>query len=94
MPDKPLNVPWESCLTMGMDFAYMYQDMYKTHRQIICTLVDIVAKCGNLALNVSPQPDGRLIECTINIMKVMDEWLNKFGERIYGTRVYEPYKKD
>ncbi|MBS5793153.1 MAG: alpha-L-fucosidase [Clostridiales bacterium] len=94
VPDEPLNVPWESCLTMGMDFAYMYEDVYKTPRQIICTLVDIVAKGGNLALNVSPQPDGRLPEGAINTMKGMGEWLNKFGECIYGTRVCEPYKKD
>ena len=94
VPDEPLNVLWESCLTMGMDFAYMYEDVYKTPRQIICTLVDIVAKGGNLALNISPQPDGRLPEGVINTMKGMGEWLNKFGECIYGTRVCKPYKKD
>ena len=57
-------------------------------------LVDIVAKGGNLALNVGPQPDGRLPEGAINTMKGMGEWLNKFGECIYGTRVCAPYKKD
>ncbi len=94
VPDEPLNVPWESCLTMGMDFAYMYEDVYKTSRQIICTLVDIVAKGGNLALNVIPQPDGRLPEGAIKTMQGMGQWLNKFGECIYGTRVCVPYKKD
>ncbi len=90
VPDIPLNVPWESCLTMGMDFAFTYEDTYKTPREIICTLVDIVAKGGNLALNVSPQPDGRLPEGAINTMKGMGQWLNS----IYGTRVCAPYKKD
>lgn len=57
-------------------------------------LVDIVAKGGNLALNVGPQPDGRLPEGAIKTMKGMGEWLNKFGECIYETRVCAPYKKD
>lgn len=94
VPDKPLNVPWESCITMGTSFSFKYEDTYKSPRQVICMLVDIVAKGGNLALNVGPQPDGRLPKGAIETMQGMGEWLNKFGECIYGTRVCAPYKKD
>ena len=79
---------------MGTSFSFKYEDKYKSPREVICMLVDIVAKGGNLALNVGPQPDGRLPEGAINTMKGMGEWLNKFGECIYGTRVCAPYKKD
>lgn len=94
VPDKPLNIPWESCITMGTSFSFKYEDTYKSPREVICMLVNIVAKGGNLALNVGPQPDGRLPEGAIKTMQGMGEWLNKFGQCIYGTRVCAPYKKD
>ena len=94
VPEKPLSVPWESCITMGTSFSFGYEDRYKTPREVICLLTDIVAKGGNLALNVGPQPDGRLPAGALRTMKGMGEWLRKYGEAIYGTRVCAPYKKD
>jgi len=94
VPDEPLGIPWESCITMGTSFSFKYEDTYKTPREIINLLVDIIAKGGNLALNVGPQPDGRLPEGALRTMKGMGEWLSIYGEAIYGTRVCAPYKKD
>lgn len=92
VPDKPLNVPWESCITMGTGFSFRYEDTYKSPREIICLLCDVVAKGGNLALNVAPQPDGRLPVGAIRSMKGMGEWLSRYGDAIYGTRPCAPYK--
>ena len=92
VPEKPLNIPWESCITMGRGFAFSYEDDYKNARQVINLLVDVVSKGGNLALNVAPQPDGRLPKSAIETMKGMGEWLNIYGEAIYATRPCEPYK--
>ncbi len=94
IPDEPLDIPWESCITMGTSFSFAYEDHYKSPREVICLLTDIVAKGGNLALNVGPQPDGRIPAGAIRTMKGMGEWLRKYGEAIYGTRVCAPYKKD
>lgn len=94
VPDQPLMVPWESCITMATSFSFKYEDVYKTPREIACLLVDIIAKGGNLALNVGPQPDGRLPEGAIKTMKGLGEWLRQYGEAVYGTRICAPYKKD
>ncbi|MBB3109680.1 alpha-L-fucosidase [Paenibacillus phyllosphaerae] len=91
LPERALHVPWESCITMGSAFSFRYEDNYKTVRQLIHLLVEIVAKGGNLALNVAPQPDGRLSRTAISRMKGMGEWLKIHGEAIYGTRTCEPY---
>ncbi|OMF24961.1 alpha-L-fucosidase [Paenibacillus sp. FSL H8-0548] len=91
LPDRPLNVPWESCITMGYAFSYRYEDQYKSVRQLIHLLIEIVAKGGNLALNVAPQPDGRLSPTAISRIKGMGAWLKVYGEGIYGTRSCEPY---
>lgn len=47
VPEKPLRVPWESCLTLGADFNYAYGDHYKSPRELVNLLVNIVAKGGN-----------------------------------------------
>ncbi|GAE06637.1 alpha-L-fucosidase [Paenibacillus sp. JCM 10914] len=91
LPERALKVPWESCITMGSAFSFRYEDRYKSVRQLIHLLAEIVAKGGNLALNVGPQPDGRLSQTAIKRIQGMGEWLNVYGEAIYGTRICEPY---
>ena len=56
-----MEVPWESCLTLGKDFSYIYDDDYKDPEQLVGMLLDVVCRGGHMALNVSPQPDGRAI---------------------------------
>ncbi len=92
VPEKPLGIPWESCVTMGTSFSFAYEDEYKSVRQLVHLLLDIVAKGGNLALNVGPQPDGRLPRRAIDRMKGLGAWLKVYGEGIYGTRACAPYR--
>lgn len=94
IPTTAMNVPWESCITMGTSFSFKYEDEYKSMRQIVHILMEIVAKGGNLALNVGPQPDGRLPEGAIKRMKELGAWLATYGEAVYGTRPCAPYYKD
>lgn len=91
IPEQPMNIPWESCITIGNSFAYAFDDKYKTARQLVHILLEVVAKGGNLALNVGPQPDGRLPAGAVKSMKELGAWLNVHGEGIYGTRICGPY---
>ena len=94
VPEEPLMIPWESCITLGTSFSFVYEDTYKSPREVICLLVDIVVKGGNLAINVGPQPNGCLPKGAVDCLLGMGQWLNVYGEAIYGTRVCAPYKKD
>ncbi|MGL4344204.1 MAG: alpha-L-fucosidase [Cellulosilyticaceae bacterium] len=94
IPAKPLGIPWESCITIGEDFTYTYDDHYKSVRELIHMLINVVAKGGNLALNVSPQPDGRLPRIAVERMRGMGQWLEVNGDAIYGTRVCKPFIKN
>ncbi|KQL58585.1 MULTISPECIES: alpha-L-fucosidase [Bacillaceae] len=91
VPNKPIFVPWESCITMGSAFSFRYDDDYKSGRDLVHLLIEIVSKGGNLALNVAPQPDGRLPRGAVKRMKELGAWLQQFGESIYGTRPVSPY---
>lgn len=93
VPERPLSIPWESCITLGTSFSFKYEDEYKSPREVVCLLVDIVVKGGNLAINVGPQPDGRIPAGAVRSLKGIGEWLGQYGEAIYGTRICAPYKK-
>ena len=92
VPPVPMSVPWESCITMGTGFSYRYDDTYKSPRELVHLLIDVVAKGGNLALNVAPGPDGRLPRPAVERMDAMGAWLERNGKAIYGTRVLAPYR--
>lgn len=94
IPETVMEVPWESCMTLGNDFHYIYDDDYKSPSEIITMLLEIVSKGGNLALNVSPQPDGRIPKNAKESLMGLGEWLGKYGEAIYKTRVCAPYKTE
>ncbi len=92
VPDSPLGIPWESCVPMGTAFSYRYEDDYKSTRQLVHLLLDIVSKGGNLALNVCPQPDGRLPRRAIERIRGLGAWLAIYGDGVYGTRAVAPYR--
>lgn len=86
VPTEALDYPWESCITMSDGWGYHYDDTYKSPRELIHMLIDVVAKGGNLALNVGLMPDGRLPRPAVERMEAMGCWLAKNGKAIYGTR--------
>lgn len=94
IPEQVMNVPWESCLTIGVDFNYTFDDDYKSPSELISILMEIVCKGGNLALNVSPQPDGRIPKNSIKSLRGLGDWLKKYGEAVYKTRPCAPYKEN
>ncbi|CAM3453546.1 alpha-L-fucosidase [Aquirufa ecclesiirivi] len=93
IPDHYMPIPWETCMTMGSSWSFVPNDPYKSSREIIQTLVDIVAKNGNLLLNVAPGPDGEWHAEAYQRMKEIGYWLNIHGESIYGTKPIAPYRE-
>ncbi len=91
IPPRVMTIPWESCITLSSKFAYFYDDVYKTPTEVIHILLEIVAKGGNLALNIAPQPNGELPAPAVRTVLGMGRWLQKHGEGIYNTTIAEPY---
>ena len=90
VPSAPIRVPWESCVTVGYAFSYRFKERYKTSRELVHLLIDVVCRGGNLALNIAPQPDGTLPADAVKSVDGMGDWLRENGEAIYGTRIADP----
>jgi alpha-L-fucosidase len=89
---EPLELPWQDDTSLG-DWFYNVKDIYKTADEVIDTLIDIVAKNGNLLLNIPQKPDGTLDEETIYTLKKIGAWLKINGDGIYGSRPNSKYKE-
>ena len=90
VPTGPIRVPWESCVTVGHAFSYRYDERYKTPRELVHLLIDVVCRGGNLALNIAPQPNGQLPGPAVRAVDGLGAWLRDNGEAIYGTRMADP----
>jgi len=78
--------PWESCITLGTQWAWKPDDTLKPYTDAIRMLVCCAVGNGNLALNTNPMPDGRIEPRQVESFKKIGAWLEKYGESVYGTR--------
>jgi alpha-L-fucosidase len=81
-----LDRPWETCMTLGTQWAWKPDDKIKSLKECIDVLVTCAGRNGNLALNTGPMPDGRIELRQAQRFREIGHWLRKYGESIYGTR--------
>jgi len=91
VPDEPIPHPWEVPMPMATSWSYVPDDPYKSPRELVHMLVDVVAKGGNLLLNIGPGPDGRWHDAAYERLAALGAWMRVNREAIYGTRAVEPH---
>lgn len=83
-PDK-----WEAVRGMSRGFGYNQNEAeadYGPPEKFVHLLIDVVAKNGNLLLNVGPRADGSIPAPQLAILARLGGWLAANGAAIYGTR--------
>jgi len=86
VPDRLLPYPWESCIPLSDDWGWVPRPRWKSARKVINTLIEVVAKGGNLVLGVGPTADGLIEPEAEERLRQIGAWLKKYGRAIYGTR--------
>jgi len=94
VPETTLNYPWESCIISGGGWAHTKDAKYMSGREGIQLLVDIVAKGGNLLLNVAPTPEGEWQQGAYDLLKEFGDWMKVNSESIYNSKPIAPYKEN
>ncbi|MFT3853660.1 MAG: alpha-L-fucosidase [Ilumatobacteraceae bacterium] len=83
------NRKWEVCRGIGRGFGYNREETEATllsPDELIWMLVDVVARGGNLLLNVGPGADGQIPFGQALRLTALGWWLRVDGAAIYGTR--------
>jgi len=80
------NRPWETCMTIGRQWAYKPDEEVKSLEQCLHNLIRSAGGDGNLLFNVGPRPDGVIEPLQADRLREMGKWLNQNGYSIYGTR--------
>lgn len=81
---------WQSDdrLEDNVTWCMVQQPKYKSCKQIVHLLCDIVSKNGSLLLNVGPYADGSFHPQAVRTLEEVGRWLARNGEAIYGTHAY------
>ena len=81
--------PWQTDTCIGnwhYDRRLYENGGYKTAKQVVQRLADIVSKNGNLLLNIPVRGDGTIDEKEEAIVDQIAAWTQPNGEAIFGTR--------
>lgn len=75
--------------------SWCYTDSleYKSSKEIIWQLIDVVSKNGNLLLNIGPKADGTIPEGDKQILQDIGRWMKDNSEAIYGAKVWRKSKE-
>ncbi|MFW5657157.1 MAG: alpha-L-fucosidase [Bacteroidota bacterium] len=81
------SLPLEMCETMNGSWGYNIKDQnFKSAEALITLMVKAAGNDANLLLNTGPMPNGKIQPENVKTLKEMGQWMEKYGETIYGTR--------
>jgi len=86
--------PWETCRGMGPSFGFNHSETDADligPVELVRLLADVVAKNGNLLLNVGPTATGEIPWAQQVRLLALGAWLDTNGEAVYATRPWMRY---
>ena len=87
IPETGAVRDWEACLTMTFSWGYDHDaQSFFTPEDIIKQVVDVVSKGGNILINISPDDMGLVPEYQAERLRILGQWLYRFGDAVYGTQ--------
>jgi len=85
------RVPWETCQTFSGSWGYHRDEAsWKSARQLIVMLIEVVSKGGNLLLNVGPTGRGEIDERAQSRLDAIGRWMRRHDRAITGCTEAPP----
>ena len=94
VPDRIQDEYWQTCTCIGSwhyDVNVYNRGGYKSAQQVVCMLVDIVSKNGNLLLSIPVKSDGTIDDKEQKILADIKAWMDINSFSIYGTRPWKTF---
>lgn len=92
--DRLRDEPWQTDTCIGnwhYDRGLYERDGYKTAKDVIQRLTDVVSKNGTLMLSIPQRGDGSIDDKEAKVLADMAGWIAVNGEAIYSTRPWKIY---
>ena len=87
IPAKGIDGDWEACQTLNGTWGYSAGNKHwKTVKDLVHQLIDVVSRGGNFLLNIGPMSDGSIPEESVKLFRGIGKWMKVNGEAIYETR--------
>lgn len=96
-PPDVLDRPWELCRGLGHSFCHNRAERFEHHlgaAEIVALLTEVVAKGGNLLLNIGPAADGTIPDLQIAPLRRAGGWVRQHQELIDGCRPWTTWGDD
>jgi len=80
---------WEACRGIGRSFGFNRRERdgdYLAPGELVRSFVDVVARGGNLLINVGPRADGTIPGVQERRLRALGAWLDRNGEAVFGSR--------
>jgi alpha-L-fucosidase len=93
-PDHIVDTPWELCRGIGHSFCHNRAERAEHHmtaRDIVGLLTEVVAKGGNLLLNVGPAADGTIPELQAAPLRRAGTWVNAHHDLVNHSRPWHTW---
>lgn len=86
-------MPWQLIYHIGQGWSYFPNDRYQSKEWILETLIDVVAKGGNMQLGFGPPATGKWQPEMVERLAYLGDWLKVNGEAIYRTRSWKRWNE-
>ena len=88
--DTVSPVLWQNDTAIAKNsWGYTEGNRFKTPREVLLNLIDVIAKNGCFMLNVGPKADGTICDEEKQVLLSVGKWMESCGEAIYGAQPYD-----